>query len=114
MSLFNELKRRNVFRVAAAYLAASWLVIEVVQTLFPIFGLSESAIRLIVLLAKILYAEHEDAPEVEMGATAHYDIVFNQMLSVETPESEWQRMENSDQLLQVETSGSTLNRGGGW
>lgn len=59
--------------------------------------------RLIVLLAKILYAEHEDAPEVDVGSTAHYDIVFNQMLSVHAPEAEWQRMENSDQYLQVET-----------
>jgi len=59
--------------------------------------------RLIVLLAKIMYAEHEDAPEVETGATAHYDIVFNQMLSVHAPMAEWQRMENSDRYLQVET-----------
>jgi TolB-like protein len=29
--LFQELKRRNVFRVALAYLAASWLVLQVVQ-----------------------------------------------------------------------------------
>lgn len=68
--------------------------------------------RLIVLLAKTLYAEHEDAPEVDVGSTAHYDIVFNQMLSVHAPEAEWQRMENSDQYLQVETSGSTLRRRG--
>jgi hypothetical protein len=59
--------------------------------------------RLIVLLAKILYAEHEDAPEVDVGATANYDVMFNQMLSVHAPEAEWQRMENSDQFLQVET-----------
>lgn len=59
--------------------------------------------RLIVLLAKIMYAEHEDAPEVDIGATAQYDIVFNQMLSVYAPMAEWQRMENSDRLLQVET-----------
>lgn len=31
MSFFNELKRRNVFRVAIAYLAAGWLVLQVVQ-----------------------------------------------------------------------------------
>ena len=59
--------------------------------------------RLIILLAKIMYAEHEDAPEVETGSTAQYDIVFNQMLSVYAPMAEWQRMENSDRLLQVET-----------
>lgn len=31
MSLLNELRRRNVFRVAAAYLIASWLIIQVVS-----------------------------------------------------------------------------------
>ena len=58
--------------------------------------------RLIVLKAKILYAEHEDAPEVDIGSTADYDVMLNQMISVHTEESEWQRMENSDQLLVVE------------
>jgi hypothetical protein len=70
--------------------------------------------RLIVLLAKIMYAEHEDAPEVDVGSTAQYDIVFNQMLSVHAPEAEWQRMENSDQFLQVETQPSVLGRRGNW
>jgi len=37
MSLYHELKRRNVFRVAIAYLALSWLVTEVAGTLFPAF-----------------------------------------------------------------------------
>jgi hypothetical protein len=59
--------------------------------------------RLIVLLAKILYAEHEDAPEVDVGSTAHYDQMLNQMLSAHAPMAEWQRMENSDVPLQVET-----------
>ena len=31
--LFQELKRRNVFRVAAAYLVTAWLLIEVSATL---------------------------------------------------------------------------------
>jgi tryptophanase len=34
MSFFAELKRRNVFRVGAAYVAVSWLTIQVVETLF--------------------------------------------------------------------------------
>jgi len=59
--------------------------------------------RLIVLLAKILYAEHEDAPEVDAGSGAHYEVVFNQMLGVHTPQSEWQRLESSDQYLTVDT-----------
>jgi hypothetical protein len=59
--------------------------------------------RLIVLLAKVLYAEHEDAPEVEAGASAQYDMMLNQMITVHSPMAEWQRMENSDRYLQVET-----------
>jgi hypothetical protein len=62
--------------------------------------------RLITLLTKILYAEHEDAPEVDSGSTANYDLMFNQMLSVHAPMAEWQRMENSDRPLTVETSPS--------
>jgi hypothetical protein len=53
MSLFTELKRRNVFRVAAAYIVAAWLVIQVVETLFPVFGLSDNAVRLVVIVLAI-------------------------------------------------------------
>lgn len=59
--------------------------------------------RLIICRAKLMYAEHEDAPEVEIGAAAEYDIMFNQMEAVETPEAEWQRLENNDELLVVGT-----------
>ena len=34
MSLFAELKRRNVIRVAAAYLVFSWLVLQIADVLF--------------------------------------------------------------------------------
>ncbi|MEJ2275580.1 MAG: hypothetical protein P8Y01_13585 [Woeseiaceae bacterium] len=53
MSLFAELKRRNVLRVAAAYVAVSWLLIQVVETLFPVFGLSDGAIRTVVIVLAI-------------------------------------------------------------
>jgi adenylate cyclase len=53
MLIVKELKRRNVFRVAAAYLAGAWLLIEVVQTLFPLYGFSDEAIRLVVTLLAI-------------------------------------------------------------
>jgi TolB-like protein len=56
MSLFNELKRRNVLRVAAAYLAVSWLLIQVVETLFPVFGLSDASIRSVVIILAIGFA----------------------------------------------------------
>lgn len=59
--------------------------------------------RLIVLLAKVLYAEHEDAPEVDIGSTAQYETMLNQMIAVEAPQAEWQRLENSDRPYVVET-----------
>lgn len=55
MSFFNELKRRNVIRVATAYIVAAWLIIQVVETLFPVFGLSEAAIRLVVIALAICF-----------------------------------------------------------
>lgn len=53
MSLFSELKRRNVFRAAVAYIAISWLLIQVTETLFPLFGLSDAAIRSVVIALAI-------------------------------------------------------------
>lgn len=53
MSFFDELKRRNVLRVAAAYIVASWLVIQVVETLFPVFGFSDAAIRGVVIVLAV-------------------------------------------------------------
>jgi len=46
---FNELKRRNVFRVAAAYIVSAWLIIQVVETTFPPFGFGDAAIRAVVI-----------------------------------------------------------------
>ena len=53
MSFFIELKRRNVFRVAVAYLAGAWLLVEVTDTLFSIYGLPESTARIVVTLLAI-------------------------------------------------------------
>jgi TolB-like protein len=53
MSLISELKRRNVLRVAAAYLALAWLVVQVLDTLAPLFGIGEDLSRLIVIILAI-------------------------------------------------------------
>jgi TolB-like protein/Flp pilus assembly protein TadD len=53
MSFLAELKRRNVIRVVIAYLVAAWLVVQVTETLFPIYGLSDAAVRLVVTLLAI-------------------------------------------------------------
>ena len=41
MSLFAELKRRNVFRVAIAYVVLAWLLLQVGDTLAPALRLPE-------------------------------------------------------------------------
>ena len=53
MSLYNELKRRNVFRVAIAYLAGAWLLIEVAGTLFPAFGVPDWGVRFVVIVVAL-------------------------------------------------------------
>jgi len=53
MSFFNELKRRNVFRVGIAYTVATWLLIQVVDIVFPRIGLPDSAVTLVIALLAI-------------------------------------------------------------
>ena len=55
MSLYSELKRRNVFRVAIAYLAVAWLLTEVAGTLFPGFGIPDWAFRFVVIVLAIAF-----------------------------------------------------------
>lgn len=53
MSFASEFRRRNVPQVAVAYLAGAWLLIQVLETLLPIFGQSEGAARPVVILLAI-------------------------------------------------------------
>ena len=41
MSLFDELKRRNVFKVAVAYIIVAWLLLQISDTLVPALRLPE-------------------------------------------------------------------------
>jgi len=50
VSLFEELKRRNVLRVAAAYLVVGWLLTEVLTTLLPAFGAPEWVSKAVMLV----------------------------------------------------------------
>ena len=52
-SFFEELKRRNVVKVAAAYAAAAWLVAQIAATVMPAFGPSEDIQRIIFILLAI-------------------------------------------------------------
>lgn len=53
MSFIAELRRRNVLRVATAYIVTGWLVVQVVETVFPAFGFDESATRVVVIALAI-------------------------------------------------------------
>jgi len=85
MSLYNELKRRNVFRVAIAYLAGAWLLTEVAGTLFPAFGVPEWAIRFVVIMlalglvpALIISWAYELTPE---GLKREQDVVRDKSIT---------------------------------
>ena len=47
---FQELKRRNVVRVAAAYAVVAWLLIEVSDTIFPRLGFPDWTVTFIIVL----------------------------------------------------------------
>lgn len=51
MSFFEELKRRNVLRVAAAYVVTAWLLIQVAETILPQYGLEHHVRTVITVLA---------------------------------------------------------------
>lgn len=51
MSFLVELKRRNVLRVAAAYIVAAWLIIQVTETILPQYNLEHHVRTVITFLA---------------------------------------------------------------
>lgn len=50
MSLIRELNRRNVTRVALLYMLAAWLLIQVAETVLPLFEVPDGVLRGVVLL----------------------------------------------------------------
>jgi len=78
----SELKRRNVFRVGAAYAIVSWLIVQVIDIIFPRLGLPDWTITLVLVLlligfpvALILAWAFELTPE---GVTKTEDAAHNQ------------------------------------
>ncbi len=53
MSLWAELRRRNVIRMAGLYLVGAWLVVQVAETLLPIFGTPAWVLKSVVVLLAI-------------------------------------------------------------
>jgi serine/threonine-protein kinase len=52
-NFFAELKRRNVYKVAAAYAVVAWLLMQVASQIFPFFEIPNWVVRLVVLLLLI-------------------------------------------------------------
>ncbi len=53
MSIFNELKRRKVFKVGIAYALIAWLVAQILQLVFESFGTPDWAIKTVLVLLAV-------------------------------------------------------------
>lgn len=51
--LFEELKRRNVFRVGIAYLVTCWLLLQIIDVTGPILKFSDEVARYVLFFAAI-------------------------------------------------------------
>ncbi len=49
-NIFAELKRRNVYKVAVAYIVAGWALAQGIAQVFPVFDVPDWIVRLIVVL----------------------------------------------------------------
>src|ERR1044071_9113090 len=49
-NFFGELRRRNVYRVAAAYAVVSWLIIQIAASTFPVLEIPAWCVRLVIVL----------------------------------------------------------------
>jgi hypothetical protein len=58
MSFFAELKRRNVYKVAAAYAVVGWLIVQVATQVFPFLHrpdlISCQVVRVVGLLGEFI------------------------------------------------------------
>ncbi len=52
-SLFAELRRRNVFKAGAAYLALGWVVVQITATLVPVLNLASSLVQIVTWIGLI-------------------------------------------------------------
>src|SRR5712691_9212163 len=48
-NFFAELKRRHIYRVAAAYAVVAWIILQIVNNIAPAFNLSGSAVLLVIV-----------------------------------------------------------------
>jgi hypothetical protein len=68
MSLFTELKRRNVVRMAGLYLVGPWLLVQVAGAVLPMFGAPDWLPRSIVIFLALGFVLWLTWPEPYAGA----------------------------------------------
>ena len=68
MSLFDELKRRKVFKVGAAYLVVAWLAVQAASIGFPAFEAPPWALRIFILVVLLGFP---DLAGVRLGVRSH-------------------------------------------
>ena len=92
MSLFNELKRRNVFRVGVAYLVGAWLLIQVADILLDNIGAPAWVLQtLFVVLAVGFFISAFVAWAFELtpeGVKREKDIDRDQSITPQTQETQ--------------------------
>ena len=88
MSLFSELKRRNVYKVAVAYAVASWLLIQAASILLPTFEAPSWVMKVLVLVivlglptALIFSWAFENTPE---GINLESEVAANESITRRT------------------------------
>src|ERR1700730_10517834 len=52
-NFFQELKRRNVYKVAVAYAVVGWLLVQVATQVFPFLEIPNWVVRLVIMLVVI-------------------------------------------------------------
>ena len=88
MSIFNELKRRNVLKVTIAYIVVAWLVAQVLELIFDSFGAPDWVMKtvLVLMAAGLAFAiffawAYELTPE---GIKREADVVRSQSVTNQT------------------------------
>jgi len=88
LSIFDELKRRKVFKVGIAYVLIAWLVAQVLQLVFESFGTPDWAIKtvLVLLVAGLPFAlflawAYEITPE---GLKREHEVDRSQPITPQT------------------------------
>jgi hypothetical protein len=83
-----ELKRRNIYKVAAAYAVVAWLLIQVATQVFPFFELPNWSVQMVVLamvigfpIALVLSWAFEITPE---GIKRETDVPRGQSITRQT------------------------------